>query len=137
MRSVLVDGRVVVVAEDGIPWGKNLPRRNIGAMGGGKVIPVEDDWRLSLLHRCRGGLDRGEITLELELMEEVDSCADVIGRSAVGQRGHHDPVERRVRLGGITVEGHFASKAGAQQVLQRGYGGGLRPRGSDGQVTAR
>src|SRR5207249_6038921 len=79
MGSVLVDGRVVVIAEDRAARREDLPGRNVGAVGSGEVIPVEDDWRLSLLDGGRSRLHRREIALDLELVEEVDALADVIG----------------------------------------------------------
>ena len=36
-----------------------------------------------------GGVDRQEVAGVVELLEEVDAGSDVVGRAAVGDRGHH------------------------------------------------
>ena len=61
-----------------------------------------------------------KLPASLSLSEEVDARSDVVGRPAVGDRGHQHPVSRGAGGRGVTVEGDLALELGAQQVVDPG-----------------
>ena len=61
-----------------------------------------------------------EVAGLLELLEEVDALGDVVGRSALGEVGHHHAVQRGVGRGRVAVQRDRALELRAEQVVQRG-----------------
>ena len=66
------------------------------------------------------GIDGQEVTGLLELGEELDAGGDIVGRAALGQRGHHHTGERRAGLRRIAVERNLALELRLEQIIDAG-----------------
>src|SRR6266571_4858916 len=84
MRCLLVDRLRVVAADRGVRRYEDLPAGNVLPMGRGQVVPLEQHGSLPGFDGCGRADGRYEITLHLQLVEEVHALADVVQRSTVG-----------------------------------------------------
>ena len=98
VRRVGVDRLEVVAGDDGLRRDDGLPGGDVGRGGSAEVVPVDDDGRLAGLDGGGVGVDGEEVAGVLQVAEEVDAGRDVVGRAAVGDRGHHHAAERRAGL---------------------------------------
>ena len=108
----------------------------LGRQAGVEVVPVDDERRLSGLHRGGRGVDREEVPGVVELREEVDALGEVTGGATLRDRGHLDARERGACLGRVAVEGDLALVVGLEEVGDRRRGGHLRRVVADAHVAA-